>query len=111
MAHDGHARCEKPGLTAKASFLNSAHSMADSNRQEANSALLVIDKGKPLMRRVTMLHIVGLKSHQLGEQCEAIVRFPALMDKFPFPVMIDVAYLRLADTFRTESVIKLLSSK
>lgn len=43
----------------------------------------------------------GLRSPRVGEQCEAIVRFPALVDRFPFPVLINAAFLKISDIFRT----------
>jgi integrator complex subunit 7 len=64
-------------------------SISSDIKQEANAALLEVDK--------------GLKSSQPGDQCEAIVRFPSLMDQYPFPVLINVAFLKLADVFRTGS--------
>ena len=48
-----------------------------------------------------MLCCLGLRSPRPGEQCEAIVRFPTLMDRFPFPILINTAFLKLADIFRT----------
>uniref|UniRef100_H2ZCL4 Integrator complex subunit 7 n=1 Tax=Ciona savignyi TaxID=51511 RepID=H2ZCL4_CIOSA len=56
-------------------------------QQDANSALMELDK--------------GLRAHKLGEQCEAIVRFPNLFSRFPFPILINSAFLKLADAFRT----------
>ncbi|XP_072169985.1 integrator complex subunit 7-like [Diadema setosum] len=53
---------------------------------DANSALLELDK--------------GLHSSKAGEQCEAIVRFPRLFEKYPFPILINSAFLKLADVFR-----------
>lgn len=53
---------------------------------DANSALMELDK--------------GLRSGRLGEQCEAVVRFPRLFQKFPFPILINSAFLKLADVFR-----------
>ncbi|XP_030855532.1 integrator complex subunit 7 [Strongylocentrotus purpuratus] len=53
---------------------------------DANSALLELDK--------------GLHSSKVGEQCEAIVRFPRLFEKYPFPILINSAFLKLADVFR-----------
>ncbi|CAJ1076974.1 integrator complex subunit 7 [Xyrichtys novacula] len=53
---------------------------------DANSALLELDK--------------GLRSGKLGEQCEAVVLFPKLFQKFPFPILINSAFLKLADIFR-----------
>ncbi|KAK3583159.1 hypothetical protein CHS0354_027572 [Potamilus streckersoni] len=35
-----------------------------------------------------------------GVQCESIVRFPRLFEKYPFPILINSALLRLADVFR-----------
>ena len=43
----------------------------------------------------------GLRSSRVGEQCEAIVRFPVLVDRYPFPVLINAAFLKLSDLFRT----------
>ncbi|XP_071785880.1 integrator complex subunit 7-like [Asterias amurensis] len=57
--------------------------------QDANTALLELDK--------------GLRSQKVGEQCEAIVRFPRLFEKYPFPILINSAFLKLADVFRDGS--------
>lgn len=54
--------------------------------QDANSALIELDK--------------GLRSTRVGEQCEAIVRFPRLIEKYPFPILINSSFLKLADVFR-----------
>lgn len=54
--------------------------------QDANSALTELDK--------------GLRSGKIGEQCEAIVRFPRIFAKYPFPILINSAFLKLADVFR-----------
>lgn len=43
---------------------------------------------------------LGLRSGKLGEQCEAVVRFPRLFQKYPFPILINSAFLKLADVFR-----------
>ncbi|XP_060103067.1 integrator complex subunit 7 [Heteronotia binoei] len=53
---------------------------------DANSALMELDK--------------GLRSGKIGEQCEAVVRFPRLFQKYPFPILINSAFLKLADVFR-----------
>ncbi|KAK6488932.1 integrator complex subunit 7 [Huso huso] len=53
---------------------------------DANSALMELDK--------------RLRSGKLGEQCEAVVRFPRLFQKSPFPILINAAFLKLADIFR-----------
>ncbi|KAL7987345.1 hypothetical protein Chor_006264, partial [Crotalus horridus] len=52
----------------------------------ADAALMELDK--------------GLRSGKLGEQCEAVVRFPRLFQKYPFPILINSAFLKLADVFR-----------
>ncbi|KAK6636894.1 hypothetical protein RUM43_010558 [Polyplax serrata] len=54
--------------------------------QDANSALTELDK--------------GLRSTKVGEQCEAIVKFPRLFEKYPFPILINSSLLKLADVFR-----------
>ncbi len=41
----------------------------------------------------------------MGEQCEAIVKFPVLIERFPFPVVINSAFLKIADVFRTGYVV------
>jgi len=43
---------------------------------------------------------VGLRSGKVGEQCEAIVRYPELFEKYPFPILINSAFLKVADVFR-----------
>jgi len=55
--------------------------------QDANSALTELDK--------------GLRSVRIGEQCEAIVRFPRLFEKYPFPILINSALMKLGEVFRT----------
>ena len=39
----------------------------------------------------------------IGEQCEAIVRFPKLFEKYPFPIVINSNFLKLAEFFRLNS--------
>eukprot|EP00095_Tigriopus_kingsejongensis_P008596 snap_masked-scaffold6485_size3834-processed-gene-0.0 protein:Tk08596 transcript:snap_masked-scaffold6485_size3834-processed-gene-0.0-mRNA-1 annotation:"hypothetical protein TcasGA2_TC000973" len=56
---------------------------------DANSALAELDQ--------------GLRCGRLGEQSEAIVRFPRLFQKYPFPILINSALLKLADVFRQGS--------
>uniref|UniRef100_A0A8I3WFM3 Integrator complex subunit 7 N-terminal domain-containing protein n=1 Tax=Callithrix jacchus TaxID=9483 RepID=A0A8I3WFM3_CALJA len=53
---------------------------------DTNSALMELDK--------------GLRSGKLGEQCEAVVCFPRFFQKYPFPILINSAFLKLADVFR-----------
>ncbi|XP_077996491.1 integrator complex subunit 7-like [Glandiceps talaboti] len=57
--------------------------------QDANTALMELDK--------------GLRSTKVGEQCEAIVRFPRLFEKYPFPILINSAFLKLSEVFRLGS--------
>lgn len=54
--------------------------------QDANSVLMELDK--------------GLRSAKIGDQCEAIVRFPKLFEKYPFPILINSSFLKLAEFFR-----------
>lgn len=44
-----------------------------------------------------------MRSTKIGDQCEAIVRFPVLFERYPFPILINSAFLKLADVFRTGS--------
>lgn len=56
--------------------------------------------GRRAARAVTSALALGLRSGKLGEQCEAVVRFPRLFQKYPFPILINSAFLKLADVFR-----------
>ncbi|MBN3319465.1 INT7 protein, partial [Atractosteus spatula] len=71
-------------LTTARSFLSEAG--YGEQELDANSALMELDK--------------GLRSGKLGEQCEAVVLFPKLFQKYPFPILINSAFLKLADIFR-----------
>ena len=53
---------------------------------DANAALAELDQ--------------NLRCGRLGDQAEAIVRFPRLFAKYPFPILINSALLKLADVFR-----------
>lgn len=57
-----------------------------------------------MIRQITtyrkLLSVTGLRSGRVGEQCEAIVRFPRLFEKYPFPILINSSLLKLADVFR-----------
>ena len=69
-------------MLATSSFIISE---ADTN-VDANSLLSELDK--------------GLRSNKIGEQSEAIVRFPWLFERYPFPILINSACLKLAEVFR-----------
>nr|XP_061806641.1 integrator complex subunit 7-like isoform X4 [Nerophis lumbriciformis] len=71
-------------LSTARSFLSEA--CYGEQELDANSALLELDK--------------GLRSGKPGEQCEAVVLFPKLFLKYPFPILINSAFLKLADIFR-----------
>ncbi|XP_034829147.1 integrator complex subunit 7 isoform X1 [Maniola hyperantus] len=66
--------------------MNTFNDSSGEPEQDANSALTELDK--------------GLRSGKVGEQCEAIVRFPRLFEKYPFPILINSSFLKLADVFR-----------
>lgn len=53
----------------------------------------------------TKRNISGLRSGKVGEQCEAIVRFPRLFEKYPFPILINASLLKLSDVFRVGLVV------
>ncbi|CAH1791227.1 unnamed protein product [Owenia fusiformis] len=57
--------------------------------KDANTILMELDK--------------GLRSSKVGEQCESIVRFQKLLEKYPFPILVNSAFLKLADVFRIGS--------
>lgn len=42
----------------------------------------------------------ALRSTKVGEQCEAIVRFPKVFEKYPFPILINSSFLKLAEFFQ-----------
>ena len=63
-----------------------AHGYGTDGTGDANAALAELDQ--------------GLRCGKLGEQSEAIVRFPRLFAKYPFPILINSALLKLADIFR-----------
>ena len=46
------------------------------------------------------LFCAGIRSNRIGVQCEAIVKFPRLFEKYPFPILINSALLKIADVFR-----------
>uniref|UniRef100_K1PBL2 Integrator complex subunit 7 n=1 Tax=Magallana gigas TaxID=29159 RepID=K1PBL2_MAGGI len=48
----------------------------------------------------------GLRSIKLGVQCEAVVKFPRLFERYPFPILINSAFLKLADVFRVADAFK-----
>ncbi|KAJ6216389.1 hypothetical protein RDWZM_007546 [Blomia tropicalis] len=45
----------------------------------------------------------NLRSPIIGEQCEAIVRFPTVIQRYPFPIFINSAALKLSEVFRNGS--------
>lgn len=77
--------------------------------QDATSILTELDKGKPFCcpefshSNPFSHHFLGLRSAKLGEQCEAIVRFPKIFEKYPFPILINSSFLKLAEFFRVGS--------
>ena len=74
-------------VTASSNFYNSTPSLDSGG--DANAALAELDQ--------------NLRCGRLGEQAEAIVRFPSLFTKYPFPILINSALLKLADVFRQGS--------
>ena len=65
---------------------SSSSSASSSYNLEANVLLAELDK--------------GLRSATVGDQCEAIVRYPWLFARYPFPILINSAALKLAEVFR-----------
>jgi hypothetical protein len=59
----------------------------------------ILNTGK---KNLKIFSFSGLRSPRIGEQSEAIVRFPRLLEKYPFPVLINTALLKLAEVFRQE---------
>lgn len=83
-----HLQSRRIMATPSAFFLGIEGGAGDSPT-DANSLLVELDK--------------GLRSTHRGEQCEAIVRFPWLLERYPFPILVNSASLRLADVFRNGS--------
>lgn len=54
-----------------------------------------------------LFNFTGLRSTKTGEQCEAIIRFPKLFEKYPFPILINSSFLKLAEFFRIGWVLPL----
>ncbi|XP_074598658.1 integrator complex subunit 7 [Brevipalpus obovatus] len=61
--------------------------METENNLDANALLSELDR--------------GLRSGKMGEECESIVGFPWLFTRYPFPILINSASLKLADLFRS----------
>lgn len=80
-----HIPIKMTSLAAARSYNDSFLNTNESD-QDANALLTELDK--------------GLRSAKVGEQCEAIVRFPKLFEKYPFPILINSSFLKLADVFR-----------
>ena len=74
-------------VTSSSNFYNATPSLDSGG--DANAALAELDQ--------------NLRCGRLGDQAEAIVRFPSLFTKYPFPILINSALLKLADVFRQGS--------
>jgi len=74
------------GSGASGASAVSGYSYGTDGSGDANAALAELDQ--------------GLRCGRLGEQSEAIVRFPRLFAKYPFPILINSALLKLADIFK-----------
>ncbi|KAH8270082.1 hypothetical protein KR018_003728, partial [Drosophila ironensis] len=55
------------------------------NEHDSNAVLMELDK--------------GLRSAKQGIQCESIVRFPRLFEKYPFPILINSSFIKLGEFF------------
>lgn len=61
----------------------------DQESRDANSLLVELDR--------------GLQSPNIGDQSEAVVRFTSLFQRYPLPILINSACLKLAEAFRCGS--------
>lgn len=61
----------------------------DQELKDANTMLAELEK--------------GLVSQNVGEQCEAVVKFTSLFQRYPFPAIINNGCLKLAEAFRCGS--------
>ena len=71
------------------SFGENLPSFSSESEQGAHAALTELEK--------------GLRSSKLGEQAEAIVRFPHLFSQYPFPILINSGMMKLAELFKQGS--------
>jgi len=88
VGHLGHSHGGNPSNISM-NLNSSGVGMNGPNEGDANAALAELDQ--------------GLRCGRLGEQSEAIVKFPRLFAKYPFPILINSALLKLADIFRQSS--------
>lgn len=58
----------------------------DQESRDANSLLVELDR--------------GLQSQSIGDQTEAVVRFTSLFQRYPLPILINSACLKLSEAFR-----------
>jgi len=61
----------------------------DQESRDANSLLVELDR--------------GLQSQNIGEQSEAVARFTSLFQRYPLPILINSACLKLSEAFRCGS--------
>jgi integrator complex subunit 7 len=61
----------------------------DTEARDANSLLVELDR--------------GLQSPNISDQCDAVVRFTSLFQKYPMPLLVNSAFLKLAEAFRVGS--------
>ena len=71
------------------SFGENLPSFSSESEQGSHAALTELEK--------------GLRSSKLGEQAEAIVRFPHLFSQYPFPILINSGMMKLAEIFKQGS--------
>ncbi|KAA3670855.1 integrator complex subunit 7, partial [Paragonimus westermani] len=63
-----------------------AHQLSDTEiGKDANVLIMELNK--------------GLQSANLGDQCKAIAQFPNLLEKYPFPVVVNSVSLKIAQVF------------
>lgn len=61
----------------------------DPEARDANSLLVELDR--------------GLQSPNINDQCDAVIRFTTLFKKYPMPLLVNSAFLKLAEAFRVSS--------
>lgn len=61
----------------------------DQETRDANSLLVELDR--------------GLQSPNVNDQCDAVTRFTTLFQKYPMPLLVNSAFLKLAEAFRVGS--------
>ncbi|CAG0888007.1 unnamed protein product [Cyprideis torosa] len=82
--------------TVSGDILTGHQAVSTYHETDINSALVELEK--------------GLRTSVEGEQCESILNCIQLFEKYPFPLLINTAFLRLADVYPRALTLRVLGS-